>query len=226
MRRHGAAVVHDVDVADDDALLAVAAVLGEPTAEGNDDSLIYDVVPRPQATDVSQTAQRFPLHTDSTFLQRPHAFVVLGCQEAPGDAGGASLVVHVDALRDALVASHGEDVLAALCEPQFWFLAREPGEQTTLRRLPVLERSGEDWRVRYRADALARAELAAAVRLAPPQRAALEALEAILADPELPARYALRPGDVLLIDNRRALHGRTAIREGARRVLRRVKLQA
>ncbi len=218
--------MRDVDVASDDALLATASSLGEPTSAGNDGRLIYDVRPRPSATDLSQTAEPFPPHTDSTFLARPHDFVILGCLEAPSDAGGESLVVHVDALWAAIAADAGDDAVDALCEPAFWFLAREPGEPPTVRALPVLERADDGWRIRYRADAVARGELAAARRLAPRHRGALEALERALGDPRLPARHALRPGDVLLLDNRRTLHGRTAIRPGARRVLRRVKVVA
>lgn len=228
VRREGAVVVRGVDVASDEALLAVASSLGEPSATENGIGDIHDVAPRAIARDVSQTAERFPLHTDSTFLAEPHDFVVLGCQEARLDGGGESRVMHVDALRTRIGARDGGDVLEALGEPAFWFLAREPGEKATrARALPVLECGGQDdWKVRYRGDALARGARAAGVKLTTRHRSALEALERALSDHELHARYALRPGDVLLLDNRRVLHGRTAIRPGVRRLLRRVKVVA
>jgi alpha-ketoglutarate-dependent taurine dioxygenase len=54
----------------------------------------------------------------------------------------------------------------------------------------------------------------------------VDALEAVLADPALQRSCSLEPGDVLFVDNRRVLHGRTAIAPGADRHLRRLKIFA
>ncbi len=77
--------------------------------------------------------------------------------------------------------------------------------------------------IRYRGDAL---RLGLALRpeaLAERHHAALDALGEVLADPSLQAQDSLQPGEVLLLDNRRTLHGRSSIRAGTRRHLRRLK---
>lgn len=58
-------------------------------------------------------------------------------------------------------------------------------------------------------------------------RAALAAFEAVLTEPGLATRVLLGASDLLLLDNRRALHGRTPVAPGGNdRHLKRVKVHA
>lgn len=214
--RAGALIVSGVDVESDDALLALAGQLGEPSPAGNR-GLIHDVAPRPleEQRDVSTTRDEFALHTDSTPLVHPHDYVLLGCQVASPDGGGESRLVHLEALGAAL----GDEVLDTLAEPVFPFPLNDPAEGTGVRRAAVLE--GRE-RIRYRRDALDRGIALEGIDEGP--RRALEALDDVLADESLQVAFTLEPGEVLVLDNRRVLHGRTAIRPGAERVLRRLKV--
>jgi hypothetical protein len=226
VERDGAAVVSGVAVESDDALLDVVSAVGAPSGQGNGGGVIYDVTPQAEGTDFSRTAQRFPLHTDSTFLPEPHAYIALACVEAPAAGGGGeSCMVSADVLRDELTQRCGEDVVQALSEPAFPFVIQEPGGERALHLLAILE-TGADGppRVRYRLDAIVRALQEHELVLGPRHAAALEALEEVLGDPDLQVRFALRPGDVLIVDNHRMLHGRSEIDEGAQRLLRRIKL--
>ena len=208
----------------DDDLLELVSALGTPTAIGNG-SLIHEVSPRPDrvGADLSHSAEAFPLHTDSTFLVEPHDFVALACVEAQDGFGGESRVVGCHALR-ARIADPG--ALEALAEPAYPFLIREPGCAPDVRALPILREDDDCWTVRYRSDAVAMALRDSGIELGARHRAALLALEDALADSAIHAAFTLRPGDVLLLDNHRVLHGRTAIAPGARRVLRRLKVIA
>lgn len=224
----GAVVVQGVPVESDDALLDIVALVGTPSRAGNGGGLIYDVTPQLDGTDLSRTAARFPLHTDSTFLPEPHAYIALGCVEAPGAArGGESLALAAGALREAVARRRGTDVVAALSEPAYPFVIREPDGEEDVRPMAIFaDEPGGCCGVRYRLDAIVRALQASGLVLAPRHSAALAALENVLSGPGLHASFALAPGDVLIVDNRHALHGRTAIDDGAERLLRRVKLDA
>lgn len=225
--RRGAVVVSGAPVDDDAALLALIGTLGEPSAVGNGDGLIHEVRPRPleERRDLSSTAAEFPLHTDSTALRFPHHYVGLACATATPAAGGESLVLHVEELVAALVERHGPEPVAALAEPVFPFPLNDPSEPgRRVQDVAVLSAGpgGRPW-IRYRADALG---VGLALRPEPLERrhrTALGALEETLGDSSLATRHSLVPGEVLLLDNRRTLHGRTAIRPGAPRHLRRLK---
>lgn len=225
--RSGYAVLRGVPVDSDQVLLDLAGRLGEPTDVGNAGTLIHEVAPRPllEQTDLSSMRDPFPLHTDSTPLLEPHAYVLLACVEADASGGGESRVLHADDLVDALRTRFGDDVVDALSEPVYPFPFNDPSQGTGVRREAVLSFGPGGARVMYRADALELGAAADPDALSERHRSALDALREVVVDGGLGESFALAPGDVLVIDNARVLHGRTAIAPGARRVLRRLKVR-
>ncbi len=224
--RDGAVIVRGVDVRDDDALLGLVAHVARPSQLGNGGGFIYDVMPRPEAeqVDLSSTARPFPLHTDSTYLFPPHHIIALGCLEAPEDGGGESHLLHVDvALAHLRQRDGGDDAREALGEAAYPFPVEIDGGPRFIAPLPILDGKGNAVTVRYRDDIITKAGETASIALDARHRAALDQLQAVLDDVRLHAVLVLRPGDVLITDNHRVLHGRTAIAPGARRVMRRVK---
>lgn len=219
----GYAVVRDVPVDADEMLVALGSALGHVSSEGNGDPgrPICDVVPRSRPRGMSERRDRFPLHTDSVPLETPHAFVALACAEADG-RGGRSLLLSAHALAEALRARAGTDVVRALHDPAFPVHVPDRAG-LTLRRFPVLSRRDGRVYVRYRGDAMAAG--AAAAPLDEDHERALAAVSEAIADLE-PTQLTLAEGDLLLIDNRCMLHGRTAIAPGSRRRLRRMKISS
>ena len=225
MAEKGAVVVRGAPVEDDVLLLGLTEALGQASALGNGDGLIHDVKPKPPAEqrDLSSKTEEFPLHTDSTALVEPHDFVCLACVRSAPAAGGESRIAHVDSIRAALAEREGPERVAALEEPVFPFPLNDPRHGQGFRKAPILSHGPA---IRYRGDALAIGLRAVPDALSEPHRAALAALETALADATLQRSHALEPGDVLFVDNRRVLHGRTAIAPGADRHLRRLKIFA
>ncbi len=216
----GAAVVGDVPAESDEALLALNSILGTPSAVGNGDGVIHDVRPRAvgKQRDLSTTRKPFPLHTDSTAMARPHDYVCLACVSAPADGGGESMVIGLEEIEAGLSAQ----ARATLAQPLFPFPLNDPAHGQGVRWAPVLD----DGTIRYRSDVLELGELVSGTDMDEAARSSLEELDGVLADERRRLVRALRPGDVLFVDNRRALHGRTEITAEADRHMRRIKVYA
>lgn len=221
LARHGAAVVREVDVADDEALLEVVGMVAVPSSVGNGGELIFAVTPKEEPSDRSGGRGAFELHTDSTFLPAPHDVIALGCQIAAPDSG-ASLVVRVDDVCERIADRGDGGSLDALRESAYPFIVEAPAGEPAAALLSILGDGATGVTVRYRQDVTERLR-DAGVALEHRAAEALATFERTLAEEDLVARFMLRPGDVLLVDNRRALHGRESVVESSPRLMRRVK---
>ena len=223
--REGAVVVEAVPTADS-ALVITASAMGVASTEdnGSPGRLVWDVRPGSASSTVrSQLPDAFPLHTDSAHLQRPHAVVGLACVEPSRDGGGLSLLVPAARLIDTLRAQDQEHQARLLQHSCFPFASvSKDGRPVHLRSiLSVADRCVE---VRYR-EPLLRWGLQLSPRpLGAAYERALEVLDAVLRQPSLPIPLLLKANDFLLFDNRRMLHGRTAMGPRSSRHLKRLKL--
>ncbi|MFT3808934.1 MAG: TauD/TfdA family dioxygenase [Micropepsaceae bacterium] len=162
-------------------------------------------------TRYSQTEQALAAHTDSSFFADPHELV--GFQMAvPDGEGGESFMVPA---RDA-VAHLTAETIAHLRAPRFPFGG-------VLR--PVLTGPEADPQLRYYRRQIDE-EAASGIPLGPEDIAALDALDAALARPEIQHRFRLAAGEFLLMNNLRVLHGRTAMDGASRRLMYRVRAYA
>ncbi len=226
----GAAVINGLPVEQDALLLAGSAMIGIATSIGNGEGVfIHEVVPKPSLSqgDLSDTAQVFPLHTDSTFLDRPHEYVILACVRADA-VGGESWILKVDELVQALKEGSGDDGLLPLQEVAFPYPHMEPdGAIHDVKLFPILEANGGATAIRWRDDAIERA-LGPGGRLDERHSEALTRLRGAIDASISVVSHRLKPGEVLVVDNRHCLHGRSQISEaaGKDRHLRRLKLFA
>jgi L-asparagine oxygenase len=160
----------------------------------------------------------FRFHTEAAFFGfRPH-FLALFCLRA--DRSGAAGTPVMD-LREALPRLSSATI-AALSERRFLLrvprsFVREGQSEQWSDPVAVLERTGErrDFRVNF--NGMTATTLAGA--------RALRELERVLDAQAETSRIYLQPGDLLLIDNRKAVHGRTSFRpayDGADRWLQRI----
>ena len=204
------------------ALLDLAASLGpvkrhgpnfrDPTREGEAVSLVR-ALPEPIA-DVSGTimlstmATEHHMHTDESFFATPSRYVLLHCWRPDPAGGGRTLLADV------------EDVLARLTAPERADCARlrygwRGVEGPIIAGMP----DGGPPRVRFNMrEAHCRGN----------DRAAADALVRRFAHAaeEAAVELFLAPGDCLVIDNWRVLHGRTAFAPDSPRLLKRVGVEA
>lgn len=161
-------------------------------------------------TRYSRTEQALSPHTDSAFSSRPHSLVAF--QMVRSDPlGGRSTIVPVADVVAALDARH----LDEMRRPIFAFGATD---------MPILwgEPGRESMRY-YRAQI----DAASAKREIPPERPdVLDAIDKILAEREGDRAFALDDGDVLMLNNWKVLHGRTAMARNSARLMFRFRVNA
>lgn len=204
----GGRAVKDNYVAENFSLL-IASLLGHPAAFTNEKAgeLIANLIPLPgRGHSVSNEGYSVPLdlHSDLVHLG-PHtpAFVILACLR--GDVRGEAITFHVDA-RDVLSLLDPEDV-AVLRQPRFQielpasFQRSEGNGRSLSDPMPVI--SGPSYAPQIAAEfnsCRPTDEHAARV---------LTALERACRAPGVATGINLQSGDVLLLRNRAALHGRS-----------------
>lgn len=183
-------------------LLAVASVLGDaigyrPEQGG---ALVQSLSPTPRELrrqTSNSSAVRLELHTETAFHPHRPSFLLLSCLR--DDPRAATLVSSVD----DVVGHLDPDVVATLSQHRFRCGVDEsfgapPGVVGP--PLAVLTRLGERWGLRYDADLMVGTDAEAT--------AALEALRHEVLGHQ--HAIVLEPGDLVAIDNRRCVHGRTA----------------
>lgn len=208
----GAVLVRDAPVADDEALLALCRTFGVPTREGNGPppgALVRDLVWRPE--DGAQPPLR--LHTDSVFTAEPNALMALACLTPAAAGAGTSLLVHVDDVLDGLSEADAE-VLAS--RPVLFVKERDGVVQQTWSG-PVLGDGPRGRTIRFHREHAVASDDDELAR-------ALVRLVEVIDEVARPASRALAANDVLVLDNRRVLHARTAVSGSETRALRRVKM--
>ena len=204
------------DMRDEQFLTALVSSLGQPTYHSHGlTDLVWAI--RPQSSrdgNLSSSIDMIPLHTDSSFKPQPERFIALLAIENDGD--GDSHWLRIDpVLRELEASADGRDcvrVLSQLAAPVLPPpIFRFPQQA---QRYMVL---GASPRVRFRHDLIERALLDA------PDRELSGALQHLREAIERSAHrvsYRLRSGQALVLDNHRFLHGRSALSNTERLLLR------
>ncbi|MBL1118170.1 TauD/TfdA family dioxygenase [Streptomyces sp. 110] len=228
---HGAVRFTGLPVASDVALIGLLTAFGQPTSRGNGapaECLVYEVAPDDAATgptNLSKGRAAQKPHTDSPVQHRPHEFLALACVTGDPAGGGLSTVVRADDVAAALDEHDGGATTALLREETFLFLDTPLGLDEPPVIAPVLRRTSEgQWRVRFRHDALVAGFQRHPDVASDAHREAVDAFTTMATDPALTAIFQLVPGDMVLLDNTRVMHGRTEITGTAERRLKRIKL--
>ena len=213
---------------DDEGLcfLALSRALGRLRARPYDPpraQLLHRVQPATDIATVRAGARHETerLHTDCADWPAPARWLAMVCHRPDPGGGGRSRLLDVDALERLLEKELDADDLAVLFEVSLpWKLADYVGGGVL--RAPVLARVSNQVTVRWRRYAIDAGLAASGTTLPPAVERALDALDRALASSAAGAEFALRRGDLLVMDNHRALHARTALSEhphSARRLM-------
>jgi alpha-ketoglutarate-dependent taurine dioxygenase len=189
----------------DAGILEAASLVGR-VSETNY-GLVYDVRSVPQPENLAYSDLGLGLHTDNPYREPVPGFQVLHALIASPD-GGDSLFGDGFAIADHL-RTHSPDAFAVLTRTPVPFRYRsKDAELYAERPLIQLSCSGKISAVHYNSRSIAPLRLAA--REAPPFYSAYRSFAALLRDSRFHLQLSLRDGDLVVFDNQRTLHGRTA----------------
>lgn len=204
LRDFGVAVLRDTP-REPLSVLALAGLVGPPRATNFGEH--FDVVSKQEPNSNAYTALGLPCHTDLPNWERPPDYQLLHCLRNDAEGGDSILV-------DGFLAAET-------------LRKQEPAAFRLLSGTPIdFHFQDRESDIRFRAPAIALDEggsvaevrfnfaVMGAVR-APTNRMgalcrALRSFAEAIRDPALECRYRLSPGELLIFDNRRVLHGRAA----------------
>ena len=165
-----------------------------------------------RGTRFSRTHLPLAPHTDSTIKSHPHDVVAFQCI-VPDDSGGQTIMVPVeDILRNL-----DERTMLRLRDRVFPF-----GKGT----YAILEGDSEDAQIRYYRTQMDKTLDLVSQSLSDEHRSAADELDAVLARTELFEMFRMEAGDILFINNMKALHARTGFVRESTRLLFRIRLLA
>ncbi|MDT5063194.1 MAG: hypothetical protein QOH63_3653 [Acidobacteriota bacterium] len=165
------------------------------------------------ATDISSSRgghESERLHTDAADWETPVELISMVCVRADRGGGGRSRILDVDTVRDEVKNRLGDETLELLeTEPVPWQLAAYSGGGLKWRT--VLTESSICWR-RYTINLALESE---GIKLSDEMLTSLDAFENTISTTSRAVDFLMHEGELLFSDNRRTVHARTPITEGA-----------
>ena len=185
-------------------LAALVGPIHETTVYGR----IYDVRAEPVAKLGAKTGMAQAPHIDDAFCYSQPGIDVFHCVVNNG-SGGLSTYVDGFAIAES-IAVDAPDAFGLLASVPIAHIRRHPGEIDMRNRGPLisLDDHGQLCGIRYFDRALA--PLDVAPDLVEPMFDAIRLFNSRMIDPAFVATLRAEPGDGVLIDNHRVMHGRTA----------------
>lgn len=170
----------------------------------------HQVEKRTNGTQQSRTSLGLPLHTDSSFNLVPHELVVFNCVEDDWD-GGDTTILPIDDLVEEL----SNKQLDLLKEPVYPFFG--------VHDYPIVQDRNNGFWIRYYTTQIQYAVLKGALPIPIKYQNVLRELDSTLERLSTARSFHLTPGQILFINNHKALHGRTALSTETNRLLHRVR---
>jgi gamma-butyrobetaine dioxygenase len=191
--RDGLAFLSDVPI-EDAAVLQVAAHIG--FLRENNEGRIFD----------DRSVAAWSVHTDNPYRDPVPGFQLLHCLSNAG-RGGESIFVDGMAAAER-VRAHDANAFSTLCKTPILYRFQDADADLAVERTMLEVDTSEQFRAIYYNDRWI-APLPLKGPLLKKYYAAYRQLADLLCDPARSVVYRLQPGDVVLFDNTRILHGRT-----------------
>jgi [2-(trimethylamino)ethyl]phosphonate dioxygenase len=208
--RDGLAFLRDVPV-EDGAVLRIANLLG--FVRESNYGRILDARSVAEPNNVAYTCRSLPVHTDHPYRDPVPGFQLLHCLSAAGQ-GGESIFVDGMAVAERIRA-YDPDAFTILCQTPILFRFQDAAVDLIAERTMLEVDTQGQFRAIYYND-----RSIAPLPLKSPRLKkyypAYGRLAELLHEPERFVMTRLQPGDLVLFDNTRILHGRMAFAGGAR----------
>jgi gamma-butyrobetaine dioxygenase len=187
------------------SVLEVAALVGwvRETNYGR----LFDVRSVPDPNNLAYTNRQLGLHTDNPYRDPVPGLEILHCLRA-GREGGASLFADGFAVVEALLAKDGEACEILASTPVRFAFSDAVASLAAERSIIQRNCDGRLEQVHYNSRSMAPLRMAAGKMVS--FYRAYTAFAQLLLDPRFVVTTSLADGELVICDNRRVLHGRTA----------------
>ena len=170
---------------------------------------VFDIVWKRDQKSIAHSKETILPHTDEPFRYHPPGISLFHCIQSSSDGGGESILLDGFAVVERLRESDPDAVELLSKVPQSWYVRHVNGELYRADgRLICLDIDGRVIGVRFNDRCHAPVDLPN--HLVDPFYAALRKLSAAYNDSAFWLRLLLGPGDLLVYDNERLLHGRNS----------------
>lgn len=178
---------------------------------------LFDVISVPDPNNLANTALGLGVHSDNPYRDPTPGVQLLHCLESEAP-GGDTLLVDGFAAAEQLREEAPEHFAMLVKVPASFRFADKEADLSTRTPLISLDDEGRVTAVHFNNRSFAGIDVAE--ELVEPWYAAYRAFAAILKRPEREVIFRLGPGDLVVMQNERALHGRTAFdpNKGRRRL--------
>jgi alpha-ketoglutarate-dependent taurine dioxygenase len=231
LHRHNYVVVKNFDIDTKDIKSSaerfsmLASQIGKLEAHTHGGSLVWHVKNKHVFSKVatfSEHAGEAMLHTDTQYRDKPEDYIALCVLHAAKCGGGETQLLSIANILDELYAlPNGDEILSILQATKYPFIVpsvfstRENGMPEFV-HAPIIKNGT----IRFRIDTL---ELGIAAHMSVLAKEAIDAflhLKKIVISSKAIRRISLGPRDIVFIDNKRCLHGRSAFKDNDRHLLR------
>ena len=200
-------------------ILILSCAIGFPTSHTYDDkNFTWDIkVDAADGKNFSKSSGEIPLHTDSQFKPKPENYFLLFALNVDDQSDGFStLVKYTDLKENMLETDRGKEVYEFLKKVEFPSLT--PDIFSTERKVSFGKVIEGDT-IRYRKDTIINA-MSQFPNMEDRYRTSLEFLDQIINNNNLIETVRLKTNDMLIINNRKCLHGRTEFKDLDRHLIR------
>jgi alpha-ketoglutarate-dependent taurine dioxygenase len=207
------------------AFVDLCAKIGRPVPHDNTGTLVWDIKPKPIPDSFHPTFSEHNdgagMHTDSQYRIDPEAFFGLLCIKRATCGGGQSQLLSLKDLKATLsFNAGGRQALKLLSTVKIPFLVPSIFRNSSEKHEYVLGKVFEGDDIRFRIDTVERAfEFFPDLVNEKIREAFLIVKEAVFNSPAK-FQFDLQDNDILFVNNRRMLHGRTAFADLGRHLLR------
>lgn len=197
----------------------LSSMIARPVAQKRNGTMIYDVLDTGLSPDPGteirpdKTNIEIAFHNDNGYGPWPPDYTCLLCLQT-AKAGPQSLVMSVDTLHNELLARYPE-TLPRLYEP-FWFdrAAENAADEPPFHAVPVFD-FDERLKVRLAMHQMHNGYKLRSETMDDAGAQAVAALRDVFADRSLAAEFYLERGQMQFLNNRSAIHSRTAFEDHA-----------
>lgn len=211
-------------------LWGIGTLLGKPRTQNllgdriSTVAKVSDPTLQKHSVGISTGNEEASLHTENARPPFPPRLISLLClSQAP--EGGESLLASGHYLYNLLL-SHNPDILERLHQDfPFGRHSEAHPDGKLIDVAPIFTWNGDDLAVRYNRYWIELAEQTTGITLDPKGREALEVVTDIMNSKDFPLTMLLKPGELVVVNNRTVLHGRKKFRDNEYTTKRRLLLR-